>query len=225
MGFTKKKVEKYFGAWVGCSTEMTEFDNAKSLSTQPLYLFFLNVFPPDFVTHFSITQCQLLSRILCTTCAYRHSHHLSSWESRDCNHVFLRDMTCQPAASYHMTGEIFTRGSVAPGRIMFSSPVPLSPIRCQFMTLHAFVRFMQETTGRAWKLNTGRPFHRHHPRCGHRWHGGVNTSHSAHSVLCGYGAHNLFAVRQFGQAIVKMKNLTTLLDRSRGMNWDQEEQN
>jgi len=40
--------------------------------------FFFKCFFPDFCNPFSITQCQfLLSRILCTTCAYWHGRHLS----------------------------------------------------------------------------------------------------------------------------------------------------
>ena len=31
---------------------------------------------------------------------------------------------------------------------------------------------------------------------GHRWHGGADTSHSAHSVLCGNRIHGLLTVRQ-----------------------------
>ena len=175
-----------------------------------ILFYFLNIFPPDFVTHFSITQCQLLSRIMCTTCAYRHSHHLSSWESRDCNHVFLRDMTRQPAASYHMTVETFTRGSVARGRnhvILLSSQ---SRLLCALLTswrrysAHDFAYLLwiggswepPGDTGRACKLHTETPFRWPHPRYGHRWHGGVDTSHSGHIVLCWNRTQNVLAVRR-----------------------------
>ena len=74
------------------------------------FFFCVAIFPPDFVTFFfQSPSVNCFSRILCTTCAYRHGQ-LPSWESRDRNHVFLRDMICRMAASYHMPFETLHQG-------------------------------------------------------------------------------------------------------------------
>ena len=105
--------------------------------------------------------------------------HLGSTER---NHVFLRDMIRPAVASYHMTGETFTGGSVARGRnhvIFLSSGLPvlrpfvqLEAVLCTVME-HVFGEWglilePPGDTGRTCKLRTETSFRRPHPRYGHR---------------------------------------------------------
>ena len=170
-------------------------------------IFFFKYFFPRFCNPFFNHP---VSIALANPVHYLCLYQLASWESRERNHVFLRDMTRQPAASYHMTVETFTRGSVARGRnhviLLSSQSRPLCALLTSWRrySAHDFAYLLwiggswepPGDTGRACKLHTETPFCRPHPRYGHRWHGGADTSHSAHSVLCGNRTQNVLAVRR-----------------------------
>ena len=147
------------------------------------FCFFLNVFFPDFCIPFSITQCQfLLSRILCTTCAYWHGRHLSILGEPRLQPCF--PPRHDPSASRFLSHD---RGDFHSGKHsaweesryppQFQS-LPLCALlaswrRYSAHDLHTFVNWglIQEPpggTGRACKLHTERPFRRPRPRCGHR---------------------------------------------------------
>ena len=132
--------------------------------------FFLNIFPPDFCNpFFQSPSVNCFQRILCTTCACRHNLHLASWESRDGNHVFLRDMVHQPAASYHMTVETFTGEAQRVGGITLSSLVFQSGLLCALLPVGGGIVHMINASFGEQGAHTGTPWgHRESQRTPHR---------------------------------------------------------
>ena len=64
----------------------------------------------DHVSEENMVAVSALPKLPDGGCACRHSRQLPSWESRDRNHVFLRDMIRRMAASFHMPFETLHQG-------------------------------------------------------------------------------------------------------------------